>query len=90
MQTFENFSSPTRETLGKILAVFRRKYVQTQAMATAKYNFQKVAFDPADQRLVEFPDELKRQAKNAFTIAANAIIEKLIYAKKPPILRKCQ
>ena len=44
-QTFRNFNSPTRESLGEIIAVFRSKYVNPQSMATAEHKFQKLAFN---------------------------------------------
>ena len=37
LQTFKNINGPTRENLAEILAVFRRKYVKPQSMATAKH-----------------------------------------------------
>ena len=88
LQTFRNNNSPTRENLGEILAVFRRKYVKPQSMATAKHKFQKLAFNPANQKIVDFLDELQKLAKDAFGIAAHAIIEQMIYAKKAPHLKK--
>ena len=88
LQTFKNINGPTRENLGEILAVFRRKYVKPQSMATAKHNFQKLVFNPANQKLVDFLDELQKLAKDAFGIAAHAIIEQFIYAKMPPHLKK--
>ena len=36
LQTIKNINAPPRENLGKILAVFRRKYVKPRSMATAK------------------------------------------------------
>ena len=88
LQTFENINGPTRENLGEILSVFRRKYVKPQSMATAKHKFQKLVFNPANQKLVDFLDELQKLAKDAFGIAAHAIIEQFIYAKMPPHLKK--
>ena len=88
LQTFKNINGPTRENLGEILAVFRRKYVNPQSMATAKHKFQKLVFNPANQRLVDFLDELRKLAKDAFGLAAHAIIEQFIYAKVPPHLKK--
>ena len=35
LQTFKNINGPTRDNLGEILAVFPRKYVKPQSMATA-------------------------------------------------------
>ena len=88
LQTFKNINGPTRENLEDILAVFRRKDVKPQAMATAKDNFQKLVFKPANQKLVDFLDELQKLAKNASKNVAHAIIEQFIYAKMPPHLKK--
>ena len=74
--------------MGEILAVFRRKYVIPQLMATAKHKFQKLVFTPANQKLVEFLDELHKLAKDALGIAAHAIIDQFIYAKMPPHVKK--
>ena len=56
LQTFKNFNGPTRENLGEILAVFWRKYVKPQSMATAKHKFQKLVFNPANEKLVDCLD----------------------------------
>ena len=57
-------------------------------MATAKHKFRKLVFSPANQKLVDFLDELQKLAKDAFGTAAHAIIEQFIYAKMPPHLKK--
>ena len=57
-------------------------------MATAKHKFQKLFFNPANQKLVYFLDELQKLVKDAFGIAAHAIIEQFIYAKMPPHMKK--
>ena len=88
LQTFKNINGPIRENLGEILAVFRWKYVKPQSMATAKHKFQKLLFNPANQKLVDFLDELQKLAKDAFGIAAHAIIDQFILAKIPPHLKK--
>ena len=56
-------------------------------MATAKHNFQQLVFNPANQKFIDFLDELQKLAKDAFGFAAQAIIEKLIYAKMPRHLK---
>ena len=88
LQTFKNITNPNRENLGEILTVFRRKYVKSQSMATAKHKFQRLFFNPANQKLIDFLDELQKLAKDAFGVAAQAIIEQFIYAKMPPHLEK--
>ena len=88
LQTFKNISSPNRENLTEILTVFRRKYVKPQSMATAKHKFQQLVFNPANQKLIDFLDELQKLAKDAFGVDAQAIIEQFIYDKMPPHLKK--
>ena len=87
LQTFKNIDSPNRENLTEILTVFRRKYVKPQSMSTAKHNFQRLVFFPANQNLIDFLYELQKLAKDAFGVAARAIIEQFIYAKMPPHLK---
>ena len=53
-------------------------------MATAKHKFQRLVFNPANQKLIDFLYELQKLAKDAFGVAAQAIIEQFIYAKMPP------
>ena len=57
-------------------------------MATAEHKLQKLVFNPANQNLVNFLDELQKLDKDAFGIVAHAIIEQFIYAKMPPDLKK--
>ena len=68
--------------------MFRRKYVEPQSMATAKRKIQRLVFNPANQKLIDFLVELQKLAKDAFGVAAQAIIEQFIYAKMPPHLKK--
>ena len=49
LQTLKSINGPTREDLGEILAVFRRKYVKPQSMGTAKHEFQKLVVNRATQ-----------------------------------------
>ena len=88
LQTFKNITSPNREKLDEILTVFRRKYVKPQSTATAKHTFQRLLFNPANKQLIDFLDELQKLAKNAFGVAALAIIEQFFYAKMPSHLKK--
>ena len=88
LQTFKTMTNPNREKLGEILTVFRRKYVKPQSMATAKHKFQRLVFNPTNQKLIDFVDELQKLAKDAFGVAAQKIIEQFIYAKKSPYLKK--
>ena len=53
----------TLEILGAMLAVFRRKYVKPQSMATSKHDFWKLFFNPANQKLVEFLMNSKNSPK---------------------------
>ena len=88
LQTFKKINGATQENLGESLAVFRRKYVITQSMATVKHEFQQLVSNTTNQKLVDFLDELQNLANDAFGFAAHAIIEQFIYAKMPPDLKK--
>ena len=88
LQSFKNIKGPTRENLGDNLAVFWRKCVKPQSMATAKNKLQKLIFKPANHQLVGFLDELQKLVKGALGIAAQAIIGQFKYAKMPPHLKK--
>ena len=88
LQTLKNVTSPNRDNLGEILTVFRGKNVTPQSMATVKHKFQRLVFNPANQKLIDFLDELQKLAKDAFGVAAQAIIKQFIYAKMPPHLKK--
>ena len=88
LQTFKNITSHNRENLGEILTVFSKKYLKPHSMATAKHKFQQLVFNPANQVLIDFLDELQKLAKDAFGVAAQAIIEQFIYAQMPPHLKK--
>ena len=88
LQTFKNITTPNRENLGEILTVFRRKYVKPQSMATAKHKLQRLVFHQANQKVIDLLDELQKLAKDAFGVAAQAIIEQFIYAKITPHLKK--
>ena len=57
-------------------------------MATAKHNFMKLVLSPANQKLVDFPDELQKLPQDAFGTAAHAFIEQFMNAKMPQHLRK--
>ena len=70
LQTFRNISSPNQEKLTEVLTVFRRKYVKPASMATAKHKFQQLVFNPVNQKLIDFLDDLQKLAKDAFGVAA--------------------
>ena len=88
LETFKDITSPNRENLEEILTVFSRKYVKPQLMATVKQKFQRLVFKAANQKLIDFLDELQKLAKDAFGVAAQEITEQFIYAKTPPHLKK--
>ena len=66
LQTFKNIDSPNRKNLTENLTVFRKKYVKPQSMATAKHKFQQIVFNPVNQKLIDFLDELQKLAKKCF------------------------
>ena len=57
-------------------------------MATAKHKFQRLVFIPANQKSIDFLDELQNLVKDAFGVSAQAISEEFIFAKMPRYLKK--
>ena len=57
-------------------------------MATAKHNFQKLVFNPAGQKLVDFFDEFQKVVKNALGKFTQAINDQFMWAKMPSRLKK--
>ena len=88
LQTFRNINSANRQTFEDILAVFRRKYVKSESQATAKHKWHKLVFDPNTMKLPDFLEELNQGAEKAFGEHAQAMIDRLLYAKLPPKLKR--
>ena len=88
LQTVKNISSLNGENLGDILTAFFGKYVKPQSMVTAKHKVQRLVFNPANKKLLVFPDEFQKLAEDAFGVAAQAIFEQFIYARRRPHLKK--
>ena len=66
LQISKNITSPNSETLGEVLTVFRRNNVKLQSLVTANQKFQRLVVNPANQKLIDFLDELQKLVKNAF------------------------
>ena len=88
LKTFKNIQRTSATTLEDILKVFRRKYVKPESSASAKHRFNRLFFDPENQKLPDFLEELKESAEKAFGVNAHQMIENLLYAKMPPHLKK--
>ena len=88
LKTFKNIQRTPNTTLDDILKVFRRKYVKPESSASAKHRFNRLSFDPENQKLPDFLEELQESAEKAFGDNAHQMIENLLYAKTPPHLKK--
>ena len=88
LKTFKNIQRTPNTTLEDILKVFRRKYVKPESSASAKHRFNRLSFDPENQKLPDFLEELQESAEKAFGENAHQMIENLLYAKMPPHLKK--
>ena len=87
LKTFKNIQRTPTTTLEDILVVFRRKYVKPESSASAKHRFKRLMFQPENQKLPDFFEDLRESAEKAFGEAAPQMIESLIYAKMPPHLK---
>ena len=88
LKTFKNIQRTPNTTLEDILKVFRRKYVKLESSASAKHRFHRLSFQPENQKLPDFLEELQESAEKAFGDNAHQMIENLLYAKMPPHLKK--
>ena len=88
LQTFRNISASNKKTLDDVLIVFRRKYVKPESQATAKHKWHKLTFDPNTKSLPDILEELKECAERAFGGNAQHMIDSLLYAKLPPLLKR--
>ena len=88
LKTFKNIQRTPKTTLEDMLKVFRRKYVKPESSASAKHRFNRLAFDPENQKLLDFLEELQESAEKAFGETAYQMIENLLYAKMHPHLKK--
>ena len=88
LKTFKNIQRTPTTTLEDILKVFRGKYVKPESSASAKHRFNRLFFDPENQKLPDFLEELQESAEKAFGENAHHMIENLLYAKMPPHLKK--
>ena len=53
-------------------------------MVTAKHNFQRSASNPANQKVIDFLDELQKLATNALGVGTQAVSEVFMYVRMPP------
>ena len=77
MQTFRNMTETTKTNINDIIAGFRRRYVKTQSIATARCKWENLTFDPANQTFQDFLESI-----------APRFIETLFYAKMPAHLKR--
>ena len=68
--------------------MFRRKYVKPESQATAKHKWHKLTFDPNTESLPDFLEERSECTERAFGDNAQHMIDKLLYAKLPPHLKR--
>ena len=63
LKTFKNIRRTPSTTLEDILKVFRRKYMKPESSASAKHRFNRLFFDPENQQLPDFLEELQESAE---------------------------
>ena len=88
LETFRNISASNKKTLDDVLIVFRRKYVKPESQTTAKHKWHKLTFDPNTKSLPDILEELNECAERAFGENAQHMIDSLLYAKLPPLLKR--
>ena len=64
-QTLKNIQRNSRTSLEDILVLFRCKYVKPQSIAMAKHKRHKIMFNPSEQTLPDFLENLHQTAEPA-------------------------
>ena len=70
------------------MVIFRRKYVKPESQATAKHKWHRLNFDPNTMKLPDFLEALNQGAEKAFGENAKSMIDSLLNAKLPAILKQ--
>ena len=78
----------TRGHLNDNLAVFRRRYVREQSVATARCKWENLSFNPSQQTFPDFLEQYQKLAQEAYGEDAPRFIETSFYAKMPPHLKR--
>ena len=63
LKAFKNIQRTPTTTLEGTLKVFCRKYVKTESSASTKHRFNRLYFDPENQKLPDFLEELQESAE---------------------------
>ena len=66
LKTFKNIQRTPTTAQKYISKVFRRKYVKPESSASPKHQFNRLFFDPKNQILSDFLEELQESAEKAF------------------------
>ena len=70
------------------MVIFRRKYVKPESQSTAKHKWHRLNFDPNTMKLPDFLEALNQGAEKAFGENAKSMIDSLLNAKLPAILKQ--
>ena len=65
LKTFINIQRTPNTTLEDILKVFCRKYVKPESSASAKHQFNRLSFDPENQKLPDFLRRTPRKCRES-------------------------
>ena len=88
LQTFRNMTETTKTNITDIIAGFRRRYVKTQSVATARCKWENLTFDPANQTFQDFLEIYQKLAQESYADDAPRFIETSFYAKMPAHLKR--
>ena len=78
LNTFKDIQRTSTTTLEDILVVFRRKYVKPESSASAKHRINRFMFQPENQKISDFLEDLQESAEKALGEAAPQTTENLI------------
>ena len=65
LKTIKNIHRTPTTTLGDILNVFKIKYVKPESSASAKHTFNRLSFDPENQKLPDFLEKISGERRES-------------------------
>ena len=81
MQTFRNLPKTTKTNLNDIIVGFRRRYVKTPSVVTARCKWENLTFDPKNETFQVFLEFYQKLAQEAYADDALRLIETPFNAK---------
>ena len=88
LQAFCNIEDIEKDSLDKIMTIFKRGFGDYMSMAKARCEWDALKFDPSTQKLHEFLDVSKKQPEKLSELKSNNLLTKPNTPKNPTMSKK--